>query len=113
MVKLVEDGPDEVIGEDDVVDEVNIEEYGKAGRKPPRARVYVIRVGKQTLRIEKPDPAASEILTLAGKVPVTNYILMQISKGGQAETIPLDQKVDLTKPGVEKFKTLPRDQTEG
>jgi len=33
--------------------------------------------------------------------------------GGKPEKIGLNEKVDLRRKGVEKFKALPRDQTEG
>jgi hypothetical protein len=33
--------------------------------------------------------------------------------GGRAEKVDLDEVIDLRKPGVERFMTLPKDQTEG
>ena len=33
--------------------------------------------------------------------------------GERPRKVGLDEKIDLRRPGVEKFKALPRDQTEG
>lgn len=52
-------------------------------------------------------------LELAGKVPVEQYKLTQKLHGGAAKTIGLDESVDFREPGVERFMTLKRDQTEG
>lgn len=90
-----------------------VEEYVKAGRKPPRARTYAIRVGKETFHVHEHRLTGRAVLELAGKVPPENYILLQVLRGGQAERIGLDQVVDLLEHDVEKFRTLPRDQTEG
>jgi hypothetical protein len=35
------------------------------------------------------------------------------AKSDKEEKVGLDEHVDLRRPGVEKFKALPRDQTEG
>lgn len=100
--------------EAELVDEViDIEEYAKAGRKPPRARAYRIRIDKQLYTAKVPTMTGRELLTLAGKIPVTNYMLSQKFRGGQAKRIGLDEKADFTTPGVERFMTLPLDQTEG
>jgi len=54
-----------------------------------------------------------EILTLAGKIPPESFQLRQKLKGGTVRKIGLDDNVDFTEPGVEKFMTIPLDQTEG
>jgi hypothetical protein len=95
---------------DDVVD---LEEYAKSGRKPPRARSYRIRIDKQHHVVSVPYMTGRELLNLAGKTPATNYMISQKLRGGQANKIGLDEKADFTTPGVERFMTLPLDQTEG
>lgn len=95
---------------DDVVD---IEECGKAGRKPPRARRYRIRIDKQRFVVDVASMTGREMLVLAGKTPPERFTISQKLRGGQAETIGLDETVDFTRPGVERFMTLPLDQTEG
>lgn len=54
-----------------------------------------------------------EILILAGKTPVNRFQLNQSSKGGKVIKILLTQTVCFTEPGIEKFMTIPLDQTEG
>jgi hypothetical protein len=104
----------DVAGAIEVIDEIiEIEVYVKEGRKPPLAKGYVIRVDKQKITVQKHELSGREILTLAGKLPVDNYILRQIFRGGQSSVVGLDQVVDLHRHEIEKFKTLPRDQTEG
>jgi len=52
-------------------------------------------------------------LTLAGKTPVSSYMITQKLRGGQTHRIELDESADFTTLGVERFMTLPLDQTEG
>lgn len=83
---------------------------------PPAAgkeREFVIQIDKNTYHLTDPTPTGRQLLTLAGKTPVEKYALYLKVKGGQAVRIGLDQTVDLREPGVEKFVTLPLDQTEG
>lgn len=54
-----------------------------------------------------------EILTLVGKTPPERFLLFQMISGGRKEKIELNEKVDFTTPGIEKFRTYPLDQTEG
>ena len=99
--------------EEPVVDEVEIEEYGKRNEKPPHARSYVIRVDKVKFKVHTPHLTGREILTLAGKTPPEHFKLTQKLHGGAAKTVGLDEPVDFTARGVERFMTLPLDQTEG
>jgi hypothetical protein len=104
----------EARGAVEIVDEIiEIEVFVKEGRQPPLAKGYLIRVDKQKITVHKHELTGREILTLAGKLPVENYILRQIFRGGQSSVVGLDQVVNLHHHEVEKFKTLPRDQTEG
>lgn len=91
---------------------IDIEEYAKAGREIPRHRRYRIRVDRERVVVCEPCLTGAEILALVDKSPKT-HMLSQKLRGGQAEEIAPDQKVDFTKPGVERFMTLPLDTTEG
>jgi hypothetical protein len=82
------------------------------GQKPPRAKKYRIRVDKVKIDMPIPDPTGRQILDAAGKVPPERWLLNQ-KICGQMKPVGLDEKVDLTAPGVERFVTLPKDQTEG
>lgn len=99
---------------DELVDEiVDLEEYAQGNRKPPRARRYRIRIDKKKYDVEVPGMTGRELLTLAGKVPPSNYMVTQKFIGGQTHRIEIDERADFTTPGVERFMTLPLDQTEG
>jgi hypothetical protein len=54
-----------------------------------------------------------EILILAGKTPPERFQLNLRLKGGKVVKVGYDEKVCFTTPGVEKFMTIPLDQTEG
>ncbi|GIK49906.1 MAG: hypothetical protein BroJett013_26030 [Alphaproteobacteria bacterium] len=95
---------------DDIVD---LEEYAKLGKRPPLAKGYRIRINGEPYVVHDPKPTGREILTLGGLLPPENYTLRVKLAGEKPEKVGLDEKVDLRHPGVEKFKALPRDQTEG
>ncbi len=59
-----------------------------------------------------PDPTGRQILEAAGKIPPERWLLNQ-KICGQIKPVGLNDKVDLRAPGVERFVTLPKDQTEG
>lgn len=77
-----------------------------------KPETYKIRIDKENYDVAQSSMTGSELLTLAGK-PLDRFKLIQRLKGGQAKPIALDDTVDLTDPGVERFMTLPCDQTEG
>lgn len=98
--------------QEELRDLADIEEFAKAGKRPPQAHTYRFRVDKKVVETGSEKLTGRAILELAGKTPVTNYILRQIIRG-HPEKVELDDLVDLRAAGVEKFRTLPRDQTEG
>jgi hypothetical protein len=114
--QLVETKPpdgEEAIREE-VLDEIaDLEEYARQGKQPPRSRGYRIRVNGDRFEVMKQFITGREVLELAGLVPPENYLLRVKLAGHRPEKVDLDEKVDLRHPGVEKFKALPRDQTEG
>lgn len=104
------DDPGEVVILDEVID---LEVYAKAGKRPPLAKGYRIKINGDPYVISDPKVTGREILTLAGLLPVENYTLRLKISGSRPEKIGLDECINLCKRGVEKFKALPRDQTEG
>jgi hypothetical protein len=52
-------------------------------------------------------------LVLAGTSPPERSSISQKVHGGKTEVIELNDVADFTRPGVERFMTLPLDQTEG
>ncbi len=81
--------------------------------KPDKPQEYKVQIDKQVFEVADPKPTARALLVLAGKMPPESFALYKKGKGGQPERIPLDDEVDLTDPGIERFVTLPLDQTEG
>jgi len=95
---------------DDVID---LEEFAKKGEKPPLSTAYRIKVNGEAFILHDPRPTGRAILTLAGLLPAERYKLRGKVAGHPLRKVGLDEIVDLQQPGVEKFKALPRDQTEG
>lgn len=92
---------------------IDLEEYAQAKCNPPRARHYRIRIDKKKYEVAVTSLTGKELLELAGKLPVERYMIFQKFCGGQTKQIELNEKADFTTPGVERFMTLPLDQTEG
>ncbi len=92
---------------------VNIEAYAKSGQKPPKAERYQIRIDKIQYTVDVVEMSGRQLLQLAEKVPPENYMLTLKIHGGQPKPIGLDDIVSFLDPGVERFMTLPKDQTEG
>jgi hypothetical protein len=95
------------------IEEADLEQLAKAGKPVPKARRYRIRIDDSRYLTEKPKMNGREILILAGKSPPEAFILTQKLRGGRLVTIGLDDVVDFTAPGIERFTTLPREVQEG
>ena len=74
---------------------------------------YKIQIDKPFFEVADPTPTGRALLLLAGKTPPEQFALYLKVPGAQPKRIPLDETVDLRAPGVERFVTLPLDQTEG
>ena len=74
---------------------------------------YRVQIDKGSYEVETPITTVTALLTLAGKVPVEQYALYLKGKAGQPRRLDPHEKIDLRLPGVERFVTLPLDQTEG
>jgi len=92
---------------------IDLEAYAKEGRPVPKERKYRIKIDREIYVVGKECMTGRELLVLAGKTPPEKYQLNMKIRGGKVEPISLDEKVCFTKPGIEKFMTLPLDQTEG
>lgn len=95
---------------DDIID---LEEYAREGKAPPLARGYRIKINGDSYVVHDPIVTGREILTLAGLLPAEDYTLRVKFTGERPQKVGLDEELDLRHRGVEKFKALPRDQTEG
>ena len=96
------------------VEELDLEDFSKMhGGKPPKAKRYIIRIDREKYTVNVPKMTGRQILELAKKLPPENWLLNQKVKGGRVVAVGLNDVVDFTAPGVERFITLPKDQTEG
>jgi len=99
---------------EELIDEIiDLEEYAKDGKKPPHARAYRFKVNETICVSEKSKIKGREILEKAGLTPPNNYTLRQKMSGGVPKRIELDEVVDLREPGIEKFRAIRKEQTEG
>lgn len=96
--------------EDEIID---VEEFSKAGKTPPKGKKYRIKIDREKYVVHQECMTGKELLQLAGKNPPDKFLINQKLKGGKVENIALNEKVCFTTPGIEKFVTLPVDQTEG
>ena len=76
-------------------------------------REFKVQVDKDIVEIPTSHPTGRELLEFSGKKPAEHYAIYLKVKGGQPKRIGLDEKIDLGQTGVERFVTLPLDQTEG
>lgn len=100
----------QILEDTDIID---IEALAKAGKKPEKGKQYRIRVDREQYVVSVSQMTGREILALAGKTPVERYRLDQKLHGGQTQKIELDDVVDFTTPGIERFMTLPLDIQNG
>lgn len=81
--------------------------------KPEEKKHYSIMIDRNNYKVEQECMTGKEILTLAGKTPVERFQLNVRYKGGKVSKVGYDQTICFSEPGIEKFMTLPLDQTEG
>ena len=93
-------------------DAIDLEECGKHDRPPPRGHKYRIRVDGQKYTVNSEEITGAGILELAGKRD-EEWSLNQKLRGGKRERIEADDKVDLSRPGIERFETVRRQAQQG
>ena len=82
-----------------------------SAHKPPV--IYKVQIDKDIFETKEPTPTGRDLLLLAGKLPPEQFAIYQKAKGGRPVRVELNERVDLREPGIERFVTLPLDQTEG
>jgi hypothetical protein len=92
---------------------IDIEEYSKADKEPPKGDRYLIKVDRAFYKVESGCLLGREILDIAGKKPIERFQLNQKLRGGVIKPVKYDEKVCFWEPGIERFMTIPLDQTEG
>ncbi|MBS1682157.1 MAG: multiubiquitin domain-containing protein [Bacteroidetes bacterium] len=90
----------------------DIEAMSKEGKTPPPGKKYMIKVDNKTYVVPQ-KLSGREILETAGKNPYDRFQLNLKLRGGIVKKIGYAEIVDFTQPGIEKFMTIPLDQTEG
>jgi hypothetical protein len=113
-----ENPPDEAVGlletAEELIEEViDLEECAKADRKPPRAKLYRFKVNETVCTWPHETILGRQILEQAGLTPPKDYTLREKMSGGVPRRIELEEKVDLRKHGVEKFRAIKKGQHEG
>lgn len=98
---------------DTLLDEVNIHDYAKRGEKPPPAKRYRLLIDRQPHVWPGLSITGRELLKLAGKVPPERFGVRQKFCDGRVKPVDLDEKVDLTAPGIEHFFTIPCEVVNG
>ena len=94
---------------------IDIEEYAKAERAVPPfepGTEYRIRIDKDQKVVDVPSMNGAQILALVNKKPETHRLDQKLH-GGKTKEVKANDSVNFTEPGLEKFMTLPRDQTDG
>lgn len=99
--------------EEEIVDVVVLEESVHDGKRRPLARKYRFKVNETLCTWDKPTIFGRQILEQAQLLPSENYSLREKIHAEPPKLIKLDDTVDLRAPGVEKFRAIRRDQTEG
>lgn len=94
-------------------DPIDVEFYATKNERAPDGPRYRIRVDKTVYVVEGPLVKGRTILEVSGHVPVAHWRLDQRFRGGVTRKVELDERIDLRAPGLERFMTLPLDQTEG
>ena len=94
---------------------IDLEVYCKEhiDKKIPKGKHYKIKVDREKYVVKVESLTGGQILELADKKPIERFQLNQKLQKGQVEIIEHDEVVDFTSPGIERFMTIPLDQTEG
>ncbi len=87
-----------------LVEQADLEQHAKDGKRPPKARNYRIRVDDAYFLIPKPTITGRELLALVNASPESSYVTMRVHGGHPPlREVGLDEVVDLTAPGIERF----------
>lgn len=95
------------------VEIIDVHEHCQNDQPVPPDCKYKILIDREPYIVDEECLTGKEILLLTHKTPPDRFQLRQKFKDGRVVTIKNDQKVCFTEPGIEKFKTIPLDQTEG
>lgn len=89
----------------------DLEECSCSEQCPPKHQKYKIKIDKVKHTVESPRLTGREILKLAG-YDESRYLYQKFA-GGERRQIELDEKVDFTESGIERFHTMRCEHQEG
>jgi hypothetical protein len=89
----------------------DLEDCACAQEQPDKHQKYKIRIDKIKYKVECPRLTGREILALADH-DESRYLYQKFS-GGERRQIELNEKVDFTEPGIERFHTMRCEHQEG
>lgn len=92
---------------------IELAEFAKAGKTPPKGKKYKFKVKNQVYTVSVDHMTGREICEIADLIPPENYILDMKLHGGTMRKIGPNDVVSFLEPGIEKFTYVSRDQTEG
>lgn len=104
MTKNQKDESSDAQGSGEVID---LEAYTQSDKTPPVGRKYRVKIGSEYFIFDNHIVTGKEILTMAGQTPVECHTLYQKFKNCNFEKIDLNERIDLTKPGIEHFVIKP------
>ena len=96
---------------DDLI--IDLEEYAQTGKEKSHYNRFRIKIDKEKYVVDVLEMTGSQLLELAGKNPIEQYSIFQKLQGGATEKLEYDEVANFQAPGIERFMTLPLDQTEG
>lgn len=93
---------------------LDLEDYIVNEKAIPKGnRYFLLKIDRKKYKWGRVSITGRELLELAGKIPVEKFQINQRFRFNRVEQVELDERVDLATCGVERFLTLPLDQTEG
>lgn len=94
------------------VEVIDVAEHHKGGKPVPHGKSYKIIIDKESYVLTTHLITGRQLLELAKKVPTERFAIY-LKEGRERIRIQLDETVDISDRKVERFVTLPLDQTEG
>lgn len=91
------------------IEVIDLEDFAKTDKKPPIGKKYKVRIGNDYYILDHHIVTGMEILEIAHQIPVECHSLYQKLRHCDFEKIDLVEKVDLTKPGIERFIVKPQE----
>ena len=84
---------------------IDIATFTGKGLKLPKAKKYKVFINDKTATFTHPVVTGREILEEVGQQPCECFVVVQIIHGRHLDIIDLDEKVDLSTSGFERFVT--------